>query len=409
MSVQQPLRVMVLGLNYAPEITGIAPYTTAFARHLATEHEVTVVTGHPHYPEWRLHEGYEQPLPPVVDRGVRLIRVPHPVPRDPTSLSRAWMEVVFAHRCALHLLRHRPRVVVVVSPALLALVPAVTLRYVLGHRVGVVVQDLYGAALAETGLGGGLVARTAGWLERQLLKRVHGIVVIHEVFKRRLIESGIAEDRMEVIPNWAHVTMPDYHDRAAGRRSLGWRNDEFIALHAGNMGAKQGLEGLVDVARLAEERGSPVRIVLMGDGSRRHALEEYGAGAARLTFLDPLPKGEFESALAAADCLLLHEKPGVVEMSVPSKLTTYFTAGRPVVAATDPRSAAASLMSASGAGLTVPAGDAQAALAVIESLCEEPELARELGERGRRYAAAHLGEAASLNRKSAWVRRLVQP
>src|SRR5688500_7915617 len=126
---------MVLGLNYAPETTGIAPYTTAFARHIAAEHEVTVVAGHPHYPEWRLHEGYEQARPPTEDRGVRLIRVPHPVPRNPTGLSRAWMEFVFAHRCAVHLLKDRPAVVVVVSPALLALVPAVMLRHLLGHRV----------------------------------------------------------------------------------------------------------------------------------------------------------------------------------------------------------------------------------------------------------------------------------
>jgi glycosyltransferase involved in cell wall biosynthesis len=407
MADQQPLRVMVLGLNYAPETTGIAPYTTAFARHLASEHEVTVVTGHPHYPEWRLHEGYEKAQPPTEDRGVRLIRVPHPVPRNPTGLSRAWMELVFAHRCAMRLLKDRPAVVVVVSPALLALVPAVTLRYLLGHRVGVVVQDLYGAALSETGLAGGVLVRATAWLERHLLERVQGIVVIHEVFKRRLVESGIDEARMEVIPNWAHVTMPDFDDREATRRTLGWRDDEFVAVHAGNMGAKQGLEGLVDVARLAEERGSSVRVVLMGDGSRRQSLEEYGAGAAHLTVLDPLPKGRFESALAAADCLLLHEKPGVVEMSVPSKLTTYFTAGRPVVAATHPRSGAASLMSASGAGLTVTAGDAEAVLDAIESLSRKPDIAQEFGERGRRYAAEHLTGAASLARKSAWVRRLV--
>src|SRR5687768_16529846 len=101
MAQQQPLQVMVLGLNYAPETTGIAPYTTAFARHLVEEeHDVTVVAGHPHYPEWELHAGYESPRPPEDDRGVNLVRVPHPVPGNPTGLSRAWMEFVFAHRCA---------------------------------------------------------------------------------------------------------------------------------------------------------------------------------------------------------------------------------------------------------------------------------------------------------------------
>src|SRR4051812_3407180 len=93
------LRVLVLGLNYAPETTGIAPYTTGLARHLAAgNHDVTVVTGHPHYPEWELHPGYEEARPPEQDRDVRLLRVPHPVPANPHGLSRVWMEAVFAFR-----------------------------------------------------------------------------------------------------------------------------------------------------------------------------------------------------------------------------------------------------------------------------------------------------------------------
>lgn len=409
MTEGQPLNVTVLGLNYAPETTGIAPYTTALARHLAAEqHEVTVVAGHPHYPEWELHPGYEEPRPPENDRGVRLVRVPHPVPNDPTGHARVWMEFVFAFRCAVRLVRERPRVVVVVSPALLALVPAILLRPLFRHRVGVIVQDLYGAALSETGLSDGIMTQAVTWLERQLLKHSHGIVVIHDVFKRRLIEAGIPECNIEVIPNWAHVSMPDIQDREATRTSLAWREDEFVALHAGNMGAKQGLEGLIDVARLAESQGSSVRIVLMGTGSRRAALEAHGSGLRRLTICDGLPIGQFERALSAADCLLLHEKPGVVEMSVPSKLTTYFAAGRPVVAATDARSGAASLMRAAGAGLTVSAGDPQAILDAIELLANKPDHAREFGESGRRYAAEHLTGLASLSRNVAWVRRLAR-
>src|SRR3954470_16203714 len=132
---ERRLRVVVLGLNYAPETTGIAPYTTGFARHLAAEnHDVTVVAGHPHYPEWKLHPGYEEPRPPEDDQGVRLLRVPHPVPRNPSGLSRVWMEIVFAARAAVRLARQRPDVVVTVSPALLALVPTVLLRPFLRHR-----------------------------------------------------------------------------------------------------------------------------------------------------------------------------------------------------------------------------------------------------------------------------------
>ncbi|MGY1716386.1 glycosyltransferase family 4 protein [Geodermatophilus sp. SYSU D01106] len=398
----------VVGLNYAPETTGIAPYTTGLARHLAQEgHEVTVLTGHPHYPEWRLHPGYETPRASSTDHGVRLVRVRHPVPGNPGGASRVLMELVFALRAGARLLRERPDVVLVVSPALLSIAPALLLRSVRHFRVGVVVQDLYGAALSETGLGGGLVARVTARLERLLLRRADGVAVIHDVFRQRLLADGVVDARVVVIPNWSHVTMPGAQDRVERRRQLGWEPDDFIALHSGNMGAKQGLEGLVEVGRLAGERGSAVRVVLMGNGSRRDHLARQAEGLAQVTLLDSLPEGEFESTLSAADCLLLHEKPGVVEMSVPSKLTTYFTAGRPVVAATDERSGAAALVAASEAGIRVPAGDAATILDAIEEVAADPAAAEEMSANGQAYAAEHLTGAASLAGYGAWVRRLV--
>ena len=398
-------RVVVIGLNYAPETTGIAPYTAGLARHLAAcGHDVTVVTGHPHYPEWRIHEGYEAHRPPIQDAGVRLVRVRHPVPSNPTGLSRIWMEMVFSWRVGRRLLRLSPHAVIVVSPALLSVVPAAALRLLKRYQVGVVVQDLYGAAVTEAGLGGKLMSWSVAALERFLLKRVTKLFVIHDVFKNRLVTAGVLPERIAVVPNWTHVTMPADTDREATRADLGWHTDDFIALHAGNMGAKQGLEGLVDVARLAGRRGSRVRIVLVGSGSRRAAIEAYAGRTPALTILDPLPNGAFEAALAAADCLLLHEKPGVVEMAVPSKLTTYFTAGRPVVAVTHPQSGASALMHAARAGVTVPAGDPAAILDAIEGLSRNPSAAEQMGSNGIAYAAQHLTRLASVSEQEAWVR-----
>ncbi|NDI48566.1 glycosyltransferase family 4 protein [Goekera deserti] len=391
-------------MNFAPETTGIAPYTTGFARHLALGGmQVTAVTGHPHYPEWAVHPGYEDARAPEVDEGVEVVRVQHPVPGNPTGLARIWMEIVFSVRAGLRLLRLRPSAVVVVSPALLSIVPAVVLAFFLRFRVGVIVQDLYGAALAETGLAGGRLARATARLERALLRQVHSVAVIHDVFRASLVAQGIPTNRITVMPNWTHVTMPSTTDREAVRRNLGWGPDEVIALHAGNMGVKQGLEGLIDVARLATERGSAVRVVLLGTGSQAAHLATYAEGVGRVTFMQPLPNGMFEAALAAADCLLLHEKPGVLEMSVPSKLTTYFAAGRPVVAATDARSGAAALVTASKAGKRVASGDPGALLDAVEWLVSEPRRAAVMGGNGRRYAAEHLTEFSAMERHQAWV------
>ncbi|MGY1769920.1 glycosyltransferase family 4 protein [Blastococcus sp. SYSU D00813] len=400
--------VLITGLNFFPEQTGIAPYTTGLARHLAgSDIAVTVVTGHPHYPEWRLHPGYETPRPVETDEGVEVVRVKHPVPGNPTGLSRIVMEAVFALRSGRELWRRRSDVALVVSPALLSALPAVAMKPFRRHAVGVVVQDLYGAAVSEAGLGGSVLSRATAWLEKQVMRRADGVAVIHPIFRDRLVAMGVPAERIRVIPNWSHVTIPDIN-REEVRRELGWEPDAVIALHAGNMGVKQGLGTLVEVARRAEETGSDVRVVLLGDGSQRTKLQAEANGLESLQFLEPLPAGDFERALAAADCLLLNEKPGVVEMSVPSKLTTYFSAGKPVVAATDTASGAAQLVRDSGAGVIVRSGDADSILAAVTDLAQDPQRGEGMGRNGRRYAAQRLAGDTSLSLYDAWLGDLLR-
>jgi glycosyltransferase involved in cell wall biosynthesis len=206
-----------------------------------------------------------------------------------------------------------------------------------------------------------------------------------------------------VIRNWTHVTASTA-DRAATRARLGWGDDEIIALHAGNMGMKQGLENVVDTARLAA--GSPVRFVMLGDGGQRRHLESVAADVAQVEFVDPLPGGQFEDALAAADVLLLNEGAGVAEMSVPSKLTSYFAAARPVVGATDARSAASAEITRSNGGVRVDTGDPAALLAAVRRVGQDHARAAEMGRRGRAYAEEFLSASAAARSYDAWVGQL---
>ena len=102
-----------------------------------------------------------------------------------------------------------------------------------------------------------------------------------------------------------------------------------VVLHAGNMGLKQGLERVVQAAALAADTHPEMLFVLMGDGSQRAALAELATGLPNLTFMDPVSQGDFMDTLAAADILLVCESPTVLDMSLPSKLTSYMAAGRP--------------------------------------------------------------------------------
>ena len=48
------MKIIVLGINYAPEPTGIAPYNTGLCRFLKSKgHDVRMVTSFRYYPEWK--------------------------------------------------------------------------------------------------------------------------------------------------------------------------------------------------------------------------------------------------------------------------------------------------------------------------------------------------------------------
>lgn len=400
-----PLDVLVIGMHYAPESTGNAPYTTGMVRGLAAAgHRVRVVTGYPHYPRWQVAEGYTGLRRTEFDGGVPVTRVRHPVPSTPTAARRVLMDAAFAlHAAAVR--GPRPDVVVAISPVLLTVAAGLRWRRPGRTALGVVTQDLYSRALLETGMTSARSAGLAAKLEGGLLGRADGVAVVHENFAGNLGRLGVDPAAVTVIRNWTHV-VPSTGDRALTRKRLGWGDEEIIALHAGNMGVKQGLGNVVEAARAAAAAGSEVRFVLLGDGGQRRHLETLGSGVGHLTFLDPLPDGEFEDALAAADVLVLNEADTVAEMSVPSKLTSYFASGRPVVAATAARSAASAEIARSGGGVRVDTGDPAALHATVRGLGLDPERAAATGARGRAYAEEHLTAAAAARAYCAWVEKL---
>ena len=90
------LKITIIGLNYAPELTGIAPYTTRLAESLAAGGmSVDVITGYPHYPEWRLKDGYSGLKMVETTRGVRITRYRHFIPRRVTAIGRVLLEASF--------------------------------------------------------------------------------------------------------------------------------------------------------------------------------------------------------------------------------------------------------------------------------------------------------------------------
>lgn len=246
--------------------------------------------------------------------------------------------------------------IVDVSPALIASAMVALKAKMVRRDVPFVVwmQDLCAVGLTDTRRAPGATVCVMKMIEGWLLHSADRVIVIRDRFAD---DFGMPRERIEVVRSWTRLAPAPARDIAATRAEFGWRDDETVVLHAGTMGAKQGLPNVIDAARLAPGRVDPVRFVLLGAGSELARLKAASRGIRTRQFLAPLHDSDFAATLGSADCLLANEPPGVSEMAVPNELTSCFSAGKPIVAATDLTGITAEEIRTAAAGVLVAAGD----------------------------------------------------
>lgn len=362
-----PPTITLVSTYFHPETSGNAPYATEFARALSSAgYAVRVVCGVPHYPAWRTSPEYRRGMrwEENVD-GIHVTRLRHWVPRSPGLVGRALLDLTFFISAAWALRRDRAAALVSMTPTISALGACLLMRR--QRPVGVIVQDLVGQAAIELGTTsrgtGGLISRIECWM----LRRADQVGIIAEAFRRTLVAGRVSPEKIQLVPNFTRVCKSEV-DMPEARRRLGWDLDAFLVVHTGNIGQKQGLEVAIDAALLAADKGDNLQLVLLGDGNQRSALEVRSRSSGNVSFVDPLPEGLYPLALGAADALLLTERPGVLGMSLPSKLTSYVVAGKPIIASVEPDGATGQLLRRLQIAVLVEPGDPAALEAAMGSV-----------------------------------------
>ncbi len=381
-----------MACHFAPESTGSAPYNSLLIETLAAAGaNVDAVVGVPHYPQWKVQDPrYRRGLRwREIHDSVRVTRVRHAVPSHPGLIGRMRQESTFAALAAPYVAHSRADVVIAVTPLVGAMLAATVGRR--KRPLGVVVHDLSGAGAAQSGTAGAGVARVVGAAEFGLLARADRVGVITQGFSRALAAHNVDPSRIVELPIFTHVASSDA-SRADARRSLGWPTPGTYVVHTGNMGMKQGLDHAIEAAKLAESRAPEVVFVLVGDGNQISDLRSRAEGLGNVRFVPPVSEADYPEVLAAADVLLLHEKPGVVEMSLPSKLTSYVTAGRPIVAAVETQGITKALLDKHESALCVASGDPAALVDAVGRVSADSGLAEELVASAKRMGAAEFSD-----------------
>jgi len=378
------MRILILSQWFDPEPTFKG---MAFARQLARRgHEVEVLTGFPNYPGGKLYPGYRVRFwQREVMQGIPVLRVPLYPSHDLSVVSRIANYSSFAVSAAIgSAFVKRPDVVYVYHPPATVGFPAIVARAF--HRAPVVydIEDLWPDTVAATGM---MKSRAVLWLLDAWCHLVYckadRLVVLSPGFKSALIDRGVPESKIEVIYNWC--------DEAAvgtgvGRAALGAPGD-FTVLFAGTMGLAQGLDAVLDAARICARSVPKARFVFVGGGVDRERLERR-AREMRLTnviFLARRPIDLMGPTFRGADACLIHLKDDpLFRITIPSKTQTYLAAGRPVVAAV--RGDAADLITRAHAGVLAEPESPTSIAEAVGRLEQMPADQREaLGKAGKAF------------------------
>jgi colanic acid biosynthesis glycosyl transferase WcaI len=401
------LRIGYLVQQFPPEV-GAGPARVVEMAHRWREcgAEVTVITGMPNRPEGRIHASYRGKLfLEEQAEGMRVLRSWLYASPEPGFARTVVNNTSFMVTSALHGLARAGRLDVLIAsspPFFPHIAGACVARW---RRLPLVleVRDLWPDYLVGMGTlkEGSVGARSLFGLEKRLLRRSDQVVVVTESFRRRIVEKGVAADRVQVIPNGVDPSAYYPSDgESPPATELRRKPGEFIVGYLGNIGAGQGLGTVVQTAALLAERVPQMRFVLIGDGPARRKLEAEARALklSNLSISSPIPKDRTRAFYNSCDVCLVPLAPvEIFQETIPSKMFEVMACGRPVLASLGGE--AARIVEQSGGGaVTLPGQPEEMAAGLCRFHAMTHAERAEIGRRGRAYVAEHFNRARLADR-----------
>lgn len=387
------MKILIYGLNYAPEMTGVGKYTSEMAEwFVQAGHEVKVVTAPPYYPKWRIFQPYKNFWTQEHQAGVDIYRSPLWVPSQPSAIKRLVHLMSFAissfPAMAWQTLTFRPDIVCLLAPTIFCLPGAWIATRVTGTKLWLHIQDFELDAAQGLGLlaSGGTLTKLTAWIERKLLQGADVITTISGQMYQRLVHKKVAGPNTWLFPNWVDTDLiyPLAHPSPL-RQAWGIPENAFVALYSGSLGEKQGLEIILEAAKLLIEHPQ-IQFIICGEGFPKQRLMTLAKdqGLSNIVFQDLQPLERLNDLLNIADVHLLPQRADVADTVLPSKLKGMFASGRPVIATAHPGTQLESYVS--NGGLVISPENPVLLAQALEQLFQNSEYCKQLGHKARQFA-----------------------
>lgn len=329
-------RIIILGINYSPELIGIGKYTTEMVNWMVNNNYIcTVVTSYPYYPHWIVQAPYKNFFyrKEIFNKGkLTIYRCPIYIPEKPTGFKRIIHDATFFVSAffvfiKLLFLKKHDYVISIAPPFHIGLL-ALLYRFIKGGKVIYHVQDLQIDAAKELNMiKSKFLLNTMFSLEKLIVRKADYVSSISDGMINKI--KGKTDRDVVYFPNWVDVDnfKPLFNNEEL-KKNWGFEKSDYVILYSGSLGEKQGLNIIVDLA-LRMQGNSRAKFVICGTGSYKHKLETEvsNKNLSNVTFLPLQNYAVFNMFLNMADMHLILQKNDASDLVMPSKLSAILSVG----------------------------------------------------------------------------------
>ena len=327
-------RILVVCQYYKPEPFRISDICEEMVRR---GHEVQVVTGYPNYPEGILYEGYGKgkKIDEIIN-GVKVHRC-FTIPRETGAVKRMLNYYSYAASSVSYVLSkeckasdNKPFDVVFCNQLSPVMMAYAVIAYKKKYKVPAVMYclDLWPESL----IAGGITRESTLYkyyhqVSKKIYEKMDKILITSRMFSDYLQnEFGIKNERIEYLPQYAEGIF----EKAEPKDTT----ETFDFMFAGNIGAVQSVDTIIEAASLLKEE--PVRFHIIGSGSDLERLQKLGEREENVIFYGRRPLEEMPSFYEKADAMLITlQADPVLSMTLPGKVQSYMAVGKPIIGAID--------------------------------------------------------------------------
>lgn len=332
-------RILLIGGNYTPELTGIGKYNGEMIGWLSeNDYECNVITTYPYYPQWKIQEPYSSKkywFSKEVINGktpIKITRCPHYVPANPSGFKRMVCDisifVSFACAIVTSLFGKKFDVVLVVAPPFALGLLGILYTRLKGGKLVYHMQDLQVDAARDLQMiGSEFLLKMLFSLEAYILKKADVVSTISKGMTKKVIKKCNKE--VVLFPNWVDVNgFYPIKDNMETRMAFGFTSADRIIMYSGAIGEKQGLESILESSNFFKHQTN-LKFVICGTGPNKNELIELKCKYAlsNISFLPLQPFNNFNRFLNMADIHLVIQKNNAGDLVLPSKLSTILAVG----------------------------------------------------------------------------------